>query len=487
MKQHQAQNQPQYKFQHQQRTLTKVVAALMLTGLCSASYAGNTPTEVEALRQEVGELKKMVQALTAQQASQTLTNQSASQSAASQSVNQSVNQYSSDNTLQSTAVNPASASIAPTQTAQAGQPMLAVAKAADGWMLLPDGKTSAKVYGFIRADMLHDFKGQPTGKFSNLQTQPLDKTDPVENKTAFTAAVTRVGVDFKTPTVIGDVGAKLEGDFWGNGGTGNATFRIRHAYLTTGNWLFGQTWSPFAGQEYAAETVDFNGVVGTSIRRASQIRYTYPLNPSTAFTIAGEEDTSGDARFPAFSARLEHKLADNQGAFALRGMLHEKRGAVSGMVNGQTQTKEDEKAGYGAALGAWYQLDSANKLSGQFFHVKGDGAFNYGTGSGFSVNATTGEVYFDEYNSAQLGLTHTFNPKIRSTLALSWVDFKDSSDYAIANPAGNKTLTQASVNVFYTPAPSLAFGSEYTYGKREVFKGDEGKQSHLNLMARYSF
>ncbi|ONG40056.1 hypothetical protein BKE30_07815 [Alkanindiges hydrocarboniclasticus] len=466
------------------KALSLSVCAIMAASLCGTSHAAaSDQAEIEALRQEVNALKHIVQQLSAQQHTQL---------AASQTAQPLASSTGPASALEVTAVSPASASLAPAQTAKAGQPMPAVpvSRNPEGWAVLPDGKTAAKVYGFIRADMLHDFKGQPTGKFSNLHTQPLDSSDPVENKTAFTAAVTRIGVDFKTPTAIGDVGGKIEGDFWGNGGTGSATFRIRHAYLTTGNWLFGQTWSPFAGQEYAAETVDFNGVTGTSIRRATQIRYTHPLNNNTSLTIAGEEDSNSDSRFPALTARLEHKLPDSKGAFALRGMLHEKRGVATSTVNGQTPNTgntEQEKAGYGAAIGAWYQLNPANKLSGQFFHVKGDGSFNYGTGSGFSVNAATGDVYFDEYNSAQLGLTHTFNPKMRSTVALSWVDFKDSSQFAMANPGANRELKQASVNLFYKPVASIDLGSEYTYGNREVFNGNEGKQSHLNLMARYNF
>ena len=466
------------------KALSLSVCAIMAASLCGTSHAAaSDQAEIEALRQEVNALKQIVQQLSAQQHTQL---------AASQTAQPLASSTGPASALEATAVSPASASLAPSQTAKAGQPMPAVpvSRNSEGWAVLPDGKTAAKVYGFIRADMLHDFKGQPTGKFSNLHTQPLDSSDPVENKTAFTAAVTRIGVDFKTPTAIGDVGGKIEGDFWGNGGTGSATFRIRHAYLTTGNWLFGQTWSPFAGQEYAAETVDFNGVTGTSIRRATQIRYTHPLNNNTSLTIAGEEDSNSDSRFPALTARLEHKLPDSKGAFALRGMLHEKRGVATSTVNGQTPNTgntEQEKAGYGAAIGAWYQLNPANKLSGQFFHVKGDGSFNYGTGSGFSVNAATGDVYFDEYNSAQLGLTHTFNPKMRSTVALSWVDFKDSSQFAMANPGANRELKQASVNLFYKPVASIDLGGEYTYGNREVFNGNEGKQSHLNLMARYNF
>ena len=103
------------------------------------------------------------------------------------------------------------------------------------------------------------------------------------------------------------------------------------------------------------------------------------------------------------------------------------------------------------------------------------------------MNAATGDLYFDEYNSAQLGLTHAFNPKMRSTVALSWVDFKDSSQFALANPGANRELKQASINLFYKPVSSIDLGGEYTYGNREVFNGDEGKQSHLNLMARYNF
>lgn len=450
----------------------KTLSAMMFALWCGGSYAASEQPEVEALRQEVRELKQLVQALSAQQNSPAIASQSSSNQSSS---NATLNHQPSSNPAQHSAL----------QTAQASPPV--AAKKTNGWMALPDGKSAAKVYGFIRADMLHDFKGQPAGKFSNLHTQPLDSTDPVNNKTAFTAAVTRVGVDFKTPTAMDDVGGKIEGDFWGNGGTGSATFRIRHAYLTSGNWLFGQTWSPFAGQEYAAETVDFNGVVGTSIRRVPQIRYTHALNPATALTIAAEENSNSDARLPAIVTRLEHQLDDNRGAVALRAMLHEKRGIATSTVNGQVNNTEKDKTGYGAAIGAWYQLNSADKLTGQLFHVKGDGNFNYGTGSGYSVNATTGELYFDEYNSAQLGLTHAFNPKMRSTLALSWVDFKDNSQFAQTNPAANQTLSQASINLFYKPVPSIDLGSEYTYGQREVFSGDEGKQSHLNLMARYSF
>jgi hypothetical protein len=437
-------------------TLNKLsigVLAAMLSGMSMSAVAADD-AEVAALRQEVNELKKLVQQLSAQQQTQQ---------------------------QQLPTIQPAaSGAAAPVQAA-----VTPPARSKDGWAILPDGKTSAKLYGFVRADMIHDFEGAPPEKFSDLDKQPLNSTHPVDNKTQFTVNTTRIGVDFKTPTAIGDVTGKIEGDFWGASGTG-ATFRFRHAYLATGNWLFGHTWSPFAGQEYLPETVDFNTLSGGSLRRRPQVRYTYPMDNGNTFTVAAEEG-AGDARFPSLSARFEHQLADGKGGFNVRAMAHEKRAVVNATNNNQV----DEKAGYGAAIGAMYNFSPSAKLVGQYFHVKGDGSFVYGAGNGFSSvdNNTTNvhQLYLDEVDSAIIGMTYKFNPQWRSTLAMSWVEFKDNSDFAKANPAANKELKQTSLNLFYNPVPSLTFAGEYTYGEREVFNDDSGKQSRINLMARYNF
>ncbi len=54
-----------------------------------------------------------------------------------------------------------------------------------------------------------------------------------------TAKVTRLGLDFNTPVGDNKVGGKVEVDFAGT----SDNLRIRHAYLTLNNWLFGQTTS----------------------------------------------------------------------------------------------------------------------------------------------------------------------------------------------------------------------------------------------------
>lgn len=426
------------------KKLSLAVTTVLLSTASMSSFAADD-AEVQALRQEVNELKLLVQQLSAKQAAQ-----------------------------------PVTPPPAPVMAAVQPAPEAPPARTKDGWAVLPDGKSSVKLYGFVRADMIHDFEGAPPEKFSDLDKQPLNSTNPVDNKTQFTVNTTRIGVDFKTPTAIGDVTGKIEGDFWGASGTG-ATFRFRHAYLATGNWLFGHTWSPFAGQEYLPETVDFNTLSGGSLRRRPQIRYTYPMGDGNTFTVAAEE-ASTDARVPALTAKFEHMLADGKGGFNVRAMAHEKR-----IIVNTTNNDVDEKAGYGAAVGAMYNFTPSTKLVGQYFHVKGDGSFVYGAGNGYSADTTKHDIYLDELDSAIIGITHKFSPQWRSTLAMSWVGFKDDSDFSKANLTANKDLKQTSINLFYNPVPSLTFGGEYTYGQREVFNDDEGKQSRINLMARYNF
>jgi hypothetical protein len=427
------------------RYLCVAMAATTLSGLTFPAFAADD-AEVAALRQEVNELKQLVQQLSAKQTAASVP-----------------------------AVTMAAAPI-PTEAAPA--------RTKDGWAILPDGKSSAKLYGFIRGDVIHDFKGAPPEKFSDLDKQPLNSSNPVKNKTQFTVNTTRIGVDFKTPTALGDVGGKIEGDFWGSAGNGkDAAFRFRHAYLTWNNLLIGQTWSPFAAQDLLPETVDFNTLSGGSLRRRPQIRYTYPIDTQNTVMVAAEEAMS-DARLPVLTAKFEHKLANDKGMVNIRAMAHEKRAIVDSTNNRNTV---DEEAGFGVAVGGLINITPATKISGQYFHVKGDGSYVYGAGSGYSVDTAKHEIYLDELDSAIIGLTHKFNPQWRGTVAASWIGFKDDTDFAKANLSANKDLKQASINLMYNPVPSLTFGGEYTYGERQVFSDDEGKQSRVNLMARYSF
>jgi hypothetical protein len=51
----------------------------------------------------------------------------------------------------------------------------------------------------------------------------------------------------------------------------------------------------------------------------------------------------------------------------------------------------------------------------------------------------------------------------------------------------NETVSNASLNLIYSPTQSLSFGGEYIYADREIESGDDGKMSRLQFMAKWAF
>ena len=75
----------------------------------------------------------------------------------------------------------------------------------------------------------------PTKKIRNANHQD-DTVDPLTFK---------LGASRTNGT---ELGSFIEGDFYGGGNqsfSNSTSFRLRHAYITYGNWGFGQTWSNF--------------------------------------------------------------------------------------------------------------------------------------------------------------------------------------------------------------------------------------------------
>ncbi|MGL5143704.1 MAG: DcaP family trimeric outer membrane transporter, partial [Acinetobacter junii] len=152
-----------------------------------------------------------------------------------------------------------------------------------------------KLYGFLRGDASYQAKGGD-GIFNRINKVDLENNEKNSDRFYSTATVTRLGLDFKAPVQGADVGGKLEVDF--RGGTNNDTIRIRHAYLTYNDWLFGQTTSTFLATDLQPEMLDFNSPLGIGTYRTPMVRYSGSLNPVTSYAIALEKG-SDDNRAPA--------------------------------------------------------------------------------------------------------------------------------------------------------------------------------------------
>ena len=336
------------------------------------------------------------------------------------------------------------------------------------------------LYGFVRGDANYIIEGADDdfNKVASSDGQTKDKLRA-------TAKTTRLGLDFNT-NVGGDnkLGGKVEVDFAGSTTDSNGALRIRHAYLTYNNWLFGQTTSNFLSN-HAPEMIDFaTNVGGGTAARIPQVRYGFNLAPATKLFISAEEgDSSGKNikySVPNLTAKLTQGFADGKGSVSARALVENYKSA------------DDSDTAWGLAAGVNYQVMDPLKISADVSYVDGNSNYLYGSNSAYVVNTSNGKIAQNEAFGVQVGGTYKFNEKLRSTLAYGALFANDGTDYARINyerknTAANEEVYQAWINFIYSPVKPLDLGVEYINGKRDTFAGDSYKDNRVGLMAKYSF
>lgn len=337
------------------------------------------------------------------------------------------------------------------------------------------------LYGFVRGDANYIIEGANNDFNGVAKVGGTDKNDPasVKDKLLATAKTTRLGLDFNT-NVAGDnkLGVKVEVDFAGSTTDSNGALRIRHAYLTYNNWLFGQTTSNFLSN-HAPEMIDFGTNVGGGTNRLPQVRYGFNLAPATKLFISAEEgDSSGKNikySVPNLTAKLTQGFADGKGSVSARALVENYKSA------------DDSDTAWGLAAGVNYQVMDPLKISADVSYVDGNSNYLYGSNSAYVVNTSNGKIAQNEAFGVQVGGTYKFNEKLRSTLAYGALFADDGTDYARINDAANEEVYQAWINFIYSPVKPLDLGVEYINGKRDTFAGDSYKDNRVGLMAKYSF
>lgn len=343
-----------------------------------------------------------------------------------------------------------------------------------------------KLYGFLRGDASYQAQGGD-GVFNRINKVDLENNEKNNDRFYSTATVTRLGLDFKAPVQGADVGGKLEVDF--RGGTNNDTIRIRHAYLTYNDWLFGQTTSTFLATDLQPEMLDFNSPLGIGTYRTPMVRYSGSFNPVTSYAIALEKG-SEDNRAPALSSKIKYDFAEGKGTTSARALLTEVRSKEAFDKDHHQLSANESDLGWGIALGAKYKFTDSLQAMLDYSHVKGDSKFLLYTNNAFNVNPTNYDLNLNEFDAVTVGTTYQITPKVRSTLAYGAMFAKDNNAFAqqaLLDTAQNKTLQQGWLNVMFSPVTPITFGLEYIYGERKTFNGQKGKDNRVGAMARYNF
>ncbi|MCH8544174.1 MAG: porin [Alcanivorax sp.] len=308
--------------------------------------------------------------------------------------------------------------------------------------------------------------------------------------TDFHAKESRFWLRSNTDTDYGVLGAYIELDFLTQSMgderiTNSYAPRIRHAYATFGDMLFGQTWSAFFDVSALPDLLDFVGPVGTTLVRQAQVRYSPGQwdisleNPSSTLYdtngLIGNPTTLDDNRYPDLIVRYRVPLEGANLSIAAMGRELAYRDGTS----------RESEFGYGVSIASkWMLGDTGNDIRAQLVGGKGVGRY-------LGLNAfRAGEIQADgnieliDTWSAMVAYRHLWSDQWRSSVALSVAGADNPDTVAGTTPKAYRT---SHVNLIYSPAPRLDLGGEVIWGQRENEDGQRGEVGRVQLSAKLAF
>jgi hypothetical protein len=304
-------------------------------------------------------------------------------------------------------------------------------------------------------------------------------------------------VNLKTSTVL-ENGENLttffETDLYGGGGnqvvSNSANPRLRHAYLSYGDWTFGQTWSTFMNLGAYPETLDFVGPSdGIAFIRQGQIRYTrgnlqFALeNPETTVSGAGATD---EGTVPDLV--IKYSLPPFASLAAVVRQLSATDVSVDVNGNGTIEageTVDDKTLGMGLSASGRIELESGSQVNVMFNMGAGMGRY---TGLGVAPDAwiDDGVLRHIITLSGYVGYKRHWTDKWRSNLVYSFYRLGDTR-FQDATPTATSATNSTHLNLLYSPTKKVTFGGELLSAKRTLASGLSGTQMRVQVSAKVSF
>lgn len=341
------------------------------------------------------------------------------------------------------------------------------------------GNTQVSVGGYIKVEaMVSDYDGAPAA--SGLERIGRDfyvgpssiPIDDGKGQTVFDMHARQTRFNMKTVTDMD--GEKLTGflelDFLvtdgGNEVVSNSYVpRLRHAFLSYGNWLFGQTWSTFQNVGALPDTLEFIGPAESTIFvRQPIIRYTTG-NFQVAIENPQNTGFGGDTNdTPDIALRL------NMGNFVLAGIIRSL----------QDETIDERAVGGGVSFSGKVPL-GRNDI--RFMLSAGNGIGRYlGVNANSDGRIENGDIETNDTVAGYVAYRQVWSDKARSTVSLGFFSGDDE-----AGDTATESAHSAIVNYIYSPQKNLDVGVELANFGRELNDGSDGAFSRLHFSARLAF
>jgi hypothetical protein len=346
-----------------------------------------------------------------------------------------------------------------------------------------------KIGGRVKLDMLYDFNG--TGdRYSFLMSQiPVEGSPEYANRGYYNmfARESRINFDMRrvTPGKV-PFSVFIEGDFWSSAGGTN--FRLRHAYIVAGNFIFGQTWTTTSIMESIPNLIDFAAGDALYGGRTTQLKYQKRINDKWKWALGLEM-----MDFIGIDNPFNQPGRSSLGLPALGGRIDYswKTGIVVLGINLAQMRWDGGDSLYATAM----QL--AAVIGGRQYIGKDYFTFNValGQGSGDNIMALTGsnsnailtpegELETMPALAILLGYVHKWDDKFTSNLSLNYTTL-DPSEYRA--PESMKSAAIGHINLIYQATQRLSAGIEYMWGDHMNKNKDFGRANRLQAMVKFDF
>ncbi len=348
-----------------------------------------------------------------------------------------------------------------------------------------------KVGGYVKADFVADFDGTLDPTQFLMRTIPVEGTPEYGGDTYFDVFAKETRLNFDIRRIIpgsAPLRGFVEGDFFSAGDQ----FRLRHGYVTAGDFTIGQTWTTLSIMEAIPVMIDFAAGDALFGGRSAQLRYSNSLNDRWKLSLAAEElqflgiqnanNLPGRAtsQYPLFAVRADYKYDGGMVAFGGSvGQLHWDGGA-----NGSS----DSDVQLAVLVGGRQNLGDKAYATYHFSYSEGAGE-NIMAFAGTDANAVLdadGNLETFPAFAAVFGFGYDWTPTLttQGSYAYGVLDTPDSR--------GDLELERGGVghlNLIWTPKGNKYFstGAEIMYGKTRVQNGATGDATRLQLMAKFEF
>ncbi|WP_197423331.1 DcaP family trimeric outer membrane transporter [Bradyrhizobium valentinum] len=386
-----------------------------------------------------------------------------------------------------------------------------------GSMRIPGTDTSFKFSGFAKLNVYGDFGPRNRSATITVPSIPLSSGvlgARTPGGVGAGAQYSRLNLDVRRPISesFGTVRTVFEIDWGGQydltsqATSSNFTTRLRLAFGEFGKtegWgsvVAGQTSSLFSDATLnPIRSVSDWTMPGTSSIRQAAVQYSKSVGPTT-FSVGVENtyndvtstagtsypDSNGGAGFtlsgtPDVTARVLWR--GESGFFALRGMVRNIE--INNEAAVPAQRYDASTLGYGiGASGALNLLDKRLTLFATANHGSGIGRYLSTVSTGFGavtnfglsgVTAQRAQIDTVTATAGLVGLQYKFLPNLQSNaiVAAASLNYPNYvTQFITTSSVINRSLWATSVNLIYSPVPSVDLGVEYQHGSRTLLVTD---------------